>query len=184
MAQLDNHELTRLLGATARGDRQAFALLYQRTSPKLFAILLRMIRNKAGAEDALQDVFLKIWRNARSFAPEAGPAMTWLVAIARNRAIDILRARNPAAPMETEATDYLANIADRRGGQGQMMELAALEHCLQTIEEPARACILLAYYEGYSREELASRFGRPVGTIKTWLHRSLATLRSCLEASS
>ena len=64
------------------------------------------------------------------------------------------------------------------------MELAALRHCLGTLEELARNCILLAYYDGYSREELASRFGRPVGTIKTWLHRSLALLKSCLEAAT
>lgn len=103
------------------------------------------------------------------------------MSIARNRAIDILRAKNPAQPTETEGTDFLANIADSAGGEKQMMELAALQHCLETLEEAARSCILLAYYEGYSREELANRFGRPVGTIKTWLHRSLAILKSCLE---
>jgi RNA polymerase sigma-70 factor (ECF subfamily) len=106
------------------------------------------------------------------------------VSITRNRAIDILRARNPAEPAGTEATDFLTNIADAAGGEGQMMELAALQHCLGTLETAARDCILLAYYEGYSREELASRFGRPVGTIKTWLHRSLAALKSCLELTS
>ena len=184
MAGLDNGELATLLGAVARGDRRAFALLYQRLSPKLFAILLRILRNKATAEDALQDVFLKIWQNAGSFAPEAGSGMAWLVSITRNRAIDILRAKNPAEPAATEATDYFANIADHQGGEGQIMDLAVLQHCLETLEEPARACILLAYHEGYSREELAQRFGRPVGTIKTWLHRSLAALKSCLDAAS
>jgi RNA polymerase sigma factor (sigma-70 family) len=184
VAQLDNAELATLIGGVARGDRNAFALLYQRTSPKLFAILLRILHSRAAAEDALQDVFLKFWQNAASFAPEAGPAMAWLVSIARNRAIDIVRAKNPAEPTATEASDYFANIADIKGGEGQMMELAALQHCLGTLESQARDCILLAYYEGYSREELANRFGKPVGTIKTWLHRSLAVLKSCLEAAS
>ena len=184
MTQLDNSELVTFLVATARGDRAAFAELYQRTAPKLFAILLRILPSKSVAEEALQDVFLKIWQNAGSFSPEAGPAMGWLISITRNRAIDIIRAKNPAKPAETENTDFLANIADLSGGEEQMMELAALRHCLGTLEEPARNCILLAYYDGYSREELASRFGRPVGTIKTWLHRSLALLKSCLEAAT
>jgi RNA polymerase sigma factor (sigma-70 family) len=184
LARLDNSELVTFLVATARGDRAAFAELYQRTAPKLFAILLRILPSKSVAEEALQDVFLKIWQNAGSFSPEAGPAMGWLVSITRNRAIDIVRAKNPAKPAETENTDFLANIADLSGGEEQMMELAALRHCLGTLEESARNCILLAYYDGYSREELASRFGRPVGTIKTWLHRSLVLLKSCLEAAT
>ena len=184
LAQLDNGELIALIGATARGDRDAFATLYQRTAPKLFAILLRILRGKAAAEDALQDVFLKIWQNARSFSPEAGPPMGWLISVARNRAIDILRARNPAEPGELEATDLFARLADLSDGEAQMSDLSALRHCLGTLEEPARNCILLAYYEGYSREELARRFDRPVGTIKTWLHRNLAILKSCLEATT
>ncbi len=184
LAQLDNGELIALIGATARGDRDAFATLYQRTAPKLFAILLRILRGKAAAEDALQDVFLKIWQNARSFSPEAGPPMGWLISIARNRAIDILRARNPAEPGALEATDLFARLADLSDGEAQMSDLSALRHCLGTLEEPARNCILLAYYEGYSREELARRFDRPVGTIKTWLHRNLAILKSCLEATT
>lgn len=184
LAQLDNGELIALIGATARGDRDAFATLYQRTAPKLFAILLRILRGKAAAEDALQDVFLKIWQNARSFSPEAGPPMGWLISVARNRAIDILRARNPAEPGALEATDLFARLADLSDGEAQMSDLSALRHCLGTLEEPARNCILLAYYEGYSREELARRFDRPVGTIKTWLHRNLAILKSCLEATT
>ncbi len=183
-AQLDNGELITLIGATARGDRAAFATLYQRTAPKLLAILLRILRGKAAAEDALQDVFLKIWQNAKSFSPEAGPPMGWLISIARNRAIDILRAKNPAEPGELEASDLFATLADLGDGEAQMGDLAALRHCLGALEEPARNCILLAYYEGYSREELARRFERPVGTIKTWLHRNLAILKSCLEAAT
>ena len=127
LAQLDNGELIALIGATARGDRDAFATLYQRTAPKLFAILLRILRGKAAAEDALQDVFLKIWQNARSFSPEAGPPMGWLISVARNRAIDILRARNPAEPGALEATDLFARLADLSDGEAQMSE--PLPHC-------------------------------------------------------
>lgn len=184
LTQTDNGELVLLIDAVAAGDRDAFGKLYQRTAPKLFAILLRILRNRGTAEDALQDVFLKIWQNAGSFSAEAGPPMGWLISVARNRAIDILRRKNPAEPAATETADIFANIADTASGEEQMTERAALQHCLETLEEQARACILLAYYEGYSREELANRFGRPVGTIKTWLHRSLALLKSCLEATT
>jgi RNA polymerase sigma factor (sigma-70 family) len=184
LTQTDNGELVLLIDAVAAGDRDAFGKLYQRTAPKLFAILLRILRNRGAAEDALQDVFLKIWQNAGSFSAAAGPPMGWLISVARNRAIDILRRKNPAEPAATETADIFANIADTASGEEQMTELAALQHCLETLDEQARACILLAYYEGYSREELANRFGRPVGTVKTWLHRSLALLKSCLEATT
>ncbi len=134
MTPLDNSELVILLAATARGDRAAFAQLYRRSAPKLFAILLRILPGRSVAEDALQDVFLKIWQNAGSFAPGAGTAMGWLVSITRNRAIDIVRTKNPAAPAERENADYLANIADLSGGEGHLMDLAALRRCLATLE--------------------------------------------------
>ena len=183
MAQLDNGELITLIGATARSDRGAFATLYQRTAPKLLAILLRILRSKAAAEDALQDVFLKIWQNASSFSPEAGPPMGWLISIARNRAINILRAGiGGAGRIGGHGFVRQACRSQRwRSANGRPFRIATL---LGTLEEPARNCILLAYYEGYSREELARRFDRPVGTIKTWLHRNLAVLKSCLEAAT
>lgn len=180
----DNAELAALIGAVARQDRTAFQTLYQRTAPKLFAIVLRIMRERALAEDVLQDVFLKVWQNASAFSTEAGPAMGWLIAIARNRSIDLLRAK--AAAPRTAATDTkdlietIAAIGDR---EAEMIDIASLRQCLGQIEEPARSCVLLAYYEGYSREELARRYDRPVNTIKTLLFRSLAALKSCLEAS-
>lgn len=185
MAITNNAELATLLGAVARHDRTAFKELYGRIAPKLFAILLRILRNKAAAEDVLQDVFLRIWQNAESFSAEAGPAMGWLISIARNRAIDILRSQNPAEPApETDAAEWYARIAEPGDRETQMMNIAALRHCLGEIEEPTRSCILLAYYEGYSREELAARFDHPVNTIKTWLHRGLMALKSCLDVST
>jgi RNA polymerase sigma-70 factor, ECF subfamily len=185
LAAADNAELAMLLGAVARGDRIAFKELYRRIAPKLFAILLRILRNKAAAEDVLQDVFLRIWQNADSFSAEAGPAMGWLISIARNRAIDVLRSKNPAEPAaETDGADIFAKLAEPGDRETLMMNIAALRHCLGEIEEPTRSCILLAYYEGYSREELAVRFDHPVNTIKTWLHRGLMALKSCLDIST
>jgi RNA polymerase sigma factor (sigma-70 family) len=185
LSATDNAELITLISAVARRDRAAFKRLYERVAPKLFAILLRMLRNRAIAEEVLQDAFLRVWQNADSFSSEAGPAMPWLISIARNRAIDVLRSKNPAEPVaQSDDADPFANFPAPGDREAEMMNIAALRHCLGTIEEPVRSCVLLAYYEGYSREELARRFDRPVNTIKTWLHRALAALKSCLDAST
>jgi RNA polymerase sigma factor (sigma-70 family) len=178
-------ELADLVRAVAAGDRAAYRRLYDATAPKLFGIVLRIIRDRATAEDVLQDVFLRVWRNAASFAPEAGVPMAWLASIARNRAIDVVRQKTFVLPdTDEEDIDWQERIADPRDREADFMDIAALRHCLSGIDEPARSCVLLAYYEGYSREELAARFERPVNTIKTWLHRSLIALKSCLESLS
>lgn len=179
----DNTELAALLEAVGRRDRAAFKALYDRVAPKLFAIALRILRDKGAAEDALQEIFLRIWQNAGSFSPDAGSALGWLIAIARNRAIDLLRSRR-AMPLANETTDLWENIAATDGGEAARLNLVTLQRCLGAIEEPARSCVLLAYYEGYSREELSQRFDKPVNTIKTWLFRSLTLLKSCLDSSS
>ncbi|PNG26022.1 sigma-70 family RNA polymerase sigma factor [Methylocella silvestris] len=177
----DDASLADLIAATADGDRDAFQALYNATSGKLFAIILRIIRNKSTAEDILQDVYLRVWRNASSYAPEAGPPMAWLNSIARNRTIDVLRRKSFFAPPMPDETDWYEKIASPRDEEADLIDIGALRHCLGAIEEPNRSCVLLAYYEGYSREELAARFDKPVNTIKTWLHRSLLALRACLD---
>jgi RNA polymerase sigma factor (sigma-70 family) len=178
----ENVEYEALLAAVARRDRAAFRSLYDLASPKLFATILRIVKSKAAAEEVLQDVFLRIWQNAGRFSQEAGPARAWMSAIARNRAIDVIRQKTfvPVSGNDQEA-DMYERVAEERDREADMINNASLRHCLGTIEETARDCVLLAYYEGYSREELAQRFGRPVNTIKTWLHRSLAALRDCLD---
>lgn len=185
MEKSDQAELAELITAVARADRAAFRRLYDKTAPKLFGIVLRIIRDRSLAEDILQDVFLRIWRSAGNFSPEAGPPMAWLNSIARNRTIDILRQKTLVLPEHAkEETDWYERIAEPRDREADMMDIAALRHCLGEVEEPARSCVLLAYYEGFSREELAERFDRPVNTIKTWLHRTLAVLKTCLETNT
>lgn len=185
MRSIDNAGLADLIVAVAGEDRNAFRALYDQTSAKLFAIILRIIRNRALAEDILQDVYLRIWRNAGSYTPEAGPALAWLNSIARNRAIDVLRQKSlTASPVGEDDGDWYEKIADPRDVEADLMDVAALRYCLGGIEEPGRSCVLLAYYEGYSRDELAVRFGKPVNTIKTWLYRSLIALKACLETTS
>jgi RNA polymerase sigma-70 factor (ECF subfamily) len=176
-------DLRVLLDAAAKGERAAFQALYAKTAPKLFAIILRIMRDKAAAEDILQDTYLRVWQKAVTYSSAAGEPMGWLASIARNRAFDVLRKKNPALPgRDEEDAGWFEKITASHDGEAYAAELSALRHCLQQVEAQVRDCILLAYYEGYSREELASRYDRPVNTIKTWLHRGLAALKLCLDA--
>jgi RNA polymerase sigma factor (sigma-70 family) len=176
-------DLKELLDSAAKGDRTAFQALYRKTAPKLFAIVLRIVRDRAAAEDVLQDTYVRIWQNAATYSSSAGEPLGWLASIARNRAIDVLRKKNPVLiGRDEEGADWLDKIMAPHDQEENLIALDALRHCLQQIEAPARDCVLLAYYDGYSREELARRFDRPVNTIKTWLHRGLAALKLCLEA--
>ena len=174
--------LEALVALTARGDRTAFAALYDRTSAKLFGVVLRILKDRSRAEDVLQDVYLKIWQRAGTYDRRQGKPVTWMAAIARNRAIDIVRAHRPTATLDEEGDE---EDVFRAGGHGSSEldpgELETLRTCLSALPEEDRNLVLLAYYEGYSREELAERFAMPVGTVKTRLRRGLQRLRGCLD---
>lgn len=185
MPAFDDADLQHLLTAVATRDRQAFHDLYVACAPKLFGTVLCIVRERAIAEEVLQDVFLRIWQRAGSFAPGTAPAIVWMNSIARNRSIDLLRQRGTVQMSSgDDGTDWFARVAEDRDRERDMVDNASLRRCLQTLEAQARQCVLLAYYEGFSREELALRFERPVNTIKTWLHRSLGTLRACLDGAA
>lgn len=174
--------LESLLAATAKGDRAAFRKLYDRSSAKLFGVILRILRNRQKSEDVLQDVFLKVWQKAGSYDPAQGKPITWMATIARNRSIDIIRATRPEQTVDEPGDE---EEIFRLGGQDadsvDIADLEALRFCLGEMKQDDRNYVLLAYYEGYSREELAERFESPVGTIKTRLRRGLIALRACLE---
>ena len=175
--------LARLIQRTGQGDRAAFRELYLDTSAKLMGVVVRILRSRSDAGDVLQDVYLKIWTNSASFAPEHGSAMAWLVSIARNRSIDIVRARTAAAT-ETQETDWFEKLQGAADVEGDFVNRDALIHCLQRLNPQVREAIMLAYYEGLSREELAVRLAMPVGSVKTWLRRGSLTLRDCLDGKS
>ncbi|MDB5592813.1 MAG: polymerase subunit sigma-70 [Enterovirga sp.] len=173
-------DLALLIAACANRDRGALATLYRLTSAKVFGVVLRILRDRQAAEDVLQEVYLRAWQNAHLFTPEAGRPLTWLVAIARNRAIDVVRNRR-AAPLATQADQDAADLAaDPTPWEADPLQTDRLRSCLATLDEAHRDCFILAFVSGYSREELALRFGRNVNTIKTWLHRSARSLRNCL----
>ena len=178
MAQPD---LGDLLARCGLGDRQAFSALYDFAAPKLFGVCLRMLKDRAVAEDALQETFVKIWRNAARFAAGQAAPMTWMVAIARNQSIDMLRAGRRVH----DELDEAGEIADPSPDPERMAVLAgegaAIGRCLGELEAPQAAAVVGAYVEGLSYDELARRHGVPLNTMRTWLRRSLLKLRGCLE---
>jgi len=175
-------EIDDLLLATARSDRAAFRLLYDRVSPKLFGIALKITRDRAVAEDVLQEVFTDVWRKARNFDPRRGEAGAWLAVIARNRSVDALRRQGRGIMGATTGSeaDMEAAPDPSSAGDGGVDTLTLID-CLNRLEERQRDLILRAYYQGDSREELARRFDAPVNTVKTWLRRGLLSLKSCLD---
>ena len=181
----DDATLRRLLAGIARGEADRLAELYDLTSPKLYGLILRIQRDRGLAEDVLQDVYMRIWQAARTYRPDAGKPLSWLVSIARHRAIDSVRRKTEVQGPELESgEDWVARLIDPHDEAVAFQDRQALAACLGRLEPLHRECVVLAYCEGRSREELARRFDRPVNTIKTWLHRALAGLKTCLEAVS
>ena len=185
-----NDPLLRLLQETASGDRDAFRLLYDASSAKLFGVLLRILKRQDLAEEVLQDVYLLIWTKANLYNPSKGRPLSWMCAIARNRALDALRTMeekvqkqefNEGEDEPLTSTLHGLSPSLSTGSDQKGVEKLALEACLNEASEQSRDCVLLAYVHGYSREELASRYSVPVNTIKTWLRRALIDLKNCLE---
>jgi RNA polymerase sigma-70 factor, ECF subfamily len=169
-----------LLRRTAHRDRAAFAALYQQTSAKLFGIALRIVSSREAAEEILQESFVAIWERAGDYDPARGSAAGWLTAIVRHCAIDQLRRRaaRPGSPSVPE--DALARLVAPESAESRV-ELRALQRCLDELDLEPRRAVLLAYCFGLTREELARHLAVPVGTVKSWLRRSLERLRKCLD---
>lgn len=175
-------EVAELLSRCALRDRDAFRDLYGRTSAKLFGVVLRILKDRAEAEEALQEVYVKIWQRADRYVQGGYSPISWLVAVARNHALDILRARKPV----TDDIDVALDIADGSPSPEQASidrgERGRIDACLETLDETKADCVRGAYLDGSSYEELATRHGVPLNTMRTWLRRSLIRLRECLTA--
>lgn len=167
----------------AAQDRAAFRALYAASSAKLMGVLLRILGNRTEAEDALQEVFTRVWLRAGRFDPERGRGMTWLITLARNHAIDRLRAR-PAASAEGDP-ELLDHIPDRGpSAEGRLIaadEAGRVADCFATLEPDRAVAVRGAYLDGLSYHDLAARHGVPLNTMRTWLRRSLLKLRECLD---
>ena len=173
--------LVALMSAVARKDRAAFAALYTATSAKLYGIIVRILPTRGMADEIMQEVYVKIWDRAGDFDAGRASPISWMAAIARNRALDEARKRTPLSIEEMpDGYEPAAEPGHPLDGKERSEALRALLGCLSSLDKEKREIVLLAYYRGLSREALAKRYDHPVATIKTWLHRSLAQLRTCL----
>jgi RNA polymerase sigma-70 factor (ECF subfamily) len=174
--------LEALLSQVALGNREAFEALYRETAGRLFGICLRVLSERSEAEDALQDVFTTVWRKAAQFDVTRASATAWLSMIARSKSIDRLRSR-PARKAQTDL-ELAQELEDPGASPPQQAQAATdrvqLERCLDQLEPRRRALIRAAFFEGATYEELATRLQAPLGSIKSWIRRSLLQLRECL----
>lgn len=191
-----SRELALLLSRCALGDRRAFATLYQRSSAHLFAVVLRIQRDRGQAEELLQEIYVSLWTAAASYDAAHSQPLTWMTSIARHRAIDSLRRAqaqprtlvraaeddgdDPPEPPEPPAPEETSNplaLLDRA------VEARQLAQCVQGLSPQQRQSVALAFYDGLSHAEVAARLRQPLGTVKSWVRRALASLRSCLDAA-
>ena len=190
-------ELSSLLARAGLGDRAAFATLYERTSAHLLGVVLRIQRDRALAEDILQEVYVNVWRAAQSFDAAQSQPLTWLTSVARNRAIDSLRRAHTQPLLKTnlttttnddEETDVYDTVADDAPGPLDLLSRAsdarALSACMEGLSAQQRQSVALAFFDGLSHAEVADSMRQPLGTVKSWVRRALLTLKSCLEAAA
>ena len=181
-ASLEREKLVSALRQVSEGSRPALAEVYRRTSAKLFGICVRILGEAGEAEEALQEVYFSVWRKAGTFDPAKASPITWLAAMARNRAIDRRRA---LGARKSTTLDEAMDVPD--GSVGALEQLEAAEEggrialCLGELEERQNQAIRATFYDGLSYSELANHWAVPLGTMKSWIRRGLLRLRDCLE---
>lgn len=194
-AQPSDGDLGALLSRTALGDRAAFRRLYDQTSSQLLGVILRIHRDRVQAEDVLQEVFVKIWGAAGSFDAQRAQPMTWLVSIARHRAIDSLRRRQteptllstnrPGDGDDDADHDLLDHVPSSDAGPHELLDRAlearVMKACMDCLSGEQKQCLALAFYDGLSHAEVAGHLEQPLGTVKSWVRRGLQALRRCLQ---
>ena len=178
---LTQAELVRVLAAVAKSDKAAFEQLYGATRAKLYGVLLRILGRPELAEEVMQETYLKVWKMADQFDSTIASPITWMVAMARNRAIDIVRKRGEVSiEDEPMALNVAAETPAPLARREMTEELKRLLACLGKLDPEKQRIVLLAYYSGWSREKLSQKLDIPVNTIKTWLRRSLIEIRECM----
>ncbi len=178
----DRDELNRLLIQTGRNDRDAFAELYKRTCSKLFGVCLSLLRNAGEAEEVVQETYITVWRRAAAFDAAKASAITWLITLSRNKAIDRLRQSREAL---LDDPDRILESIDGQptppAAAEASQEYGRLQGCLDELEPQQRDSVRAAFFTGATYNELAERCKVPLGTMKSWIRRSLMQLRNCLD---
>lgn len=180
-AEAAQAQLAELLARTGVGDRRAFAALYEATRAKLFAVSLRIVRERPLAEEVLQDSYVRIWNHAKEYAQARSAPLTWMTAIVRNRSLDIVRRTREEPDVDEVLT---AGLMDEGALPPQAVaerdDAHSIRDCLGELEGDQRQSIALAFFHGLSHSELAAHLGKPLGTVKTHIRRGLLKLRDCL----
>lgn len=178
--QEERHKrMAALLASTAGGDRQAFRELYGLSSRLIYGVVLAVMSDREIAAEVAQDVYLAIWRRAAAFDPERGNPVSWMAAIARNRAIDRLRAERTRGFVSFEAD--VPDVADTTDTENVAIANIAVRRLLADLRPEYRRALLLAYFKGYTHSELAAVMKVPVGTAKSWVRRGLEAMKEALE---
>lgn len=178
-------DLDQLLLQVSSRDHAAFRRLYDLSASQVFGVLLRILPRRDIAEEALQDVFIRVWEEAASYRESRGKAMAWITTIARNRALDIRRRLGREFPLDEEAVNQVPDTAtpdtdpERFTQWGD--EAERLQHCMDELSTDQSGSIRLAFLRGYSHSEVADAVGAPIGTVKSWIRRGLAALKACVE---
>lgn len=188
-SRLDEEALITLIARCALRDKKALKNLYEQTSAYLNAIAFRIVRSPDLCSDVLQEAYLQIWNNASSYRPDQAKVLTWMSSIVRYRAIDRIdhenRHRQHTVEWDVEAEDTHVvdhHTPERSAINDQLQDQLVL--CMEQLTERVKLSIQLAYIEGHSREEIASRFNTNTNTVKSWLHRGADALKQCLETTS
>ncbi|MBU3017613.1 sigma-70 family RNA polymerase sigma factor [Paraglaciecola agarilytica] len=175
---MEQDPMLSLLSATAQGDKKAFAELYQASSKQLYAVSLKMLKRKELAEEALQEAYVRIWHNASQYRAGKGTVLTWMISIARYRALDILRYHS--VRKEEGLSDNQVAVTSSNEPMTETQQ-GLLEKCMGALDVQQRQAIHLAYFNGMSHHEVTAHLDLPLGTIKSWIRRGLQSLQRCLK---
>ncbi|MBB5193374.1 RNA polymerase sigma-70 factor (ECF subfamily) [Silvimonas terrae] len=172
-----------LLHRCAQGDEKALEQLYRLTSPQLFALVLRMLRRRDWAEEAMQECYVRIWQHAGDYSPAQSQPLTWMSRIVRNHCIDWLRKPQLEVP-DADGTIVEAWADDAPGPLARLaqnQDSRRIAECLKRLEAIQRQVIALAFFDDLSHSEIAQRLSAPLGTVKSWCRRGLERLKGCLS---
>lgn len=184
MSQISPQQLELWLAKTALGDQVAFKRLYDATASRLNGIAFRILNSVDSANEVLQEAFIQIWNKAGDYRSDLAEPMTWMASIVRYRAYDRVKfekRRIEGSQIRADLEDF-ESLPDGAGQQPMFCEIGQqLEGCLEQLELTQQHSILMAYYYGFSRDEISAHFSTPVNTVKSWLRRGLVRLQQCLE---